>query len=125
MDLERSPLSLVSVTEELIEWKSSGFRSRKPRLTVMEICCADHSAPSIRRICTNFADNRRSLGRNSSLTEFFNNASVSTLQLYRVDDAMTDDCGAVGGLRIDRRQKYLENTRLSDACPPQIPHYLI
>jgi hypothetical protein len=30
--LERGPLSLVSVTEELLEWKSSGSGSRKPRL---------------------------------------------------------------------------------------------
>jgi hypothetical protein len=29
--LERGPLSLVSITEELLEWKSSGSGSRKPR----------------------------------------------------------------------------------------------
>jgi hypothetical protein len=29
--LERGPLSLVRITEELLEWKSSGFRSRRPR----------------------------------------------------------------------------------------------
>jgi hypothetical protein len=32
VDLELGPLSLVRKTEELHEWKSSGSRSRKPRL---------------------------------------------------------------------------------------------
>jgi hypothetical protein len=31
--LERGPLSLVRITEELVEWKSRGSGSRKPRLT--------------------------------------------------------------------------------------------
>jgi hypothetical protein len=30
--LERGPLSLVRITEELLEWESSGSGSRKPRL---------------------------------------------------------------------------------------------
>jgi hypothetical protein len=30
VDLEQVPLSLVSITEELLEWKSSGSGSRKP-----------------------------------------------------------------------------------------------
>jgi hypothetical protein len=30
--LERGPLSLVRIIEELLEWKSSGFGCRKPRL---------------------------------------------------------------------------------------------
>jgi hypothetical protein len=30
--LERGPLSLVRIIEELLEWKSSGSESRKPRL---------------------------------------------------------------------------------------------
>jgi hypothetical protein len=30
--LERGPLSLVRIIEELLEWKSSGSGSRKPRL---------------------------------------------------------------------------------------------
>jgi hypothetical protein len=42
-------LSLVSITEELIEWKSSGSGSRKPRLTSVGIRCADHATPSIRQ----------------------------------------------------------------------------
>jgi hypothetical protein len=43
--LERGPLSLVSITEELLEWKSSGSGFRKPRLTAVVILCADHSTP--------------------------------------------------------------------------------
>jgi hypothetical protein len=46
--LERGPLCLVSITEELLEWKSNGSGSRKPRLTVVGIRCADHATPSIR-----------------------------------------------------------------------------
>jgi hypothetical protein len=34
--LERGPLSLVTITEELLEWKSSGSGSRKSRLTGVE-----------------------------------------------------------------------------------------
>jgi hypothetical protein len=33
MGLERGSLSLVRITEELLEWKSSGSESRNPRLT--------------------------------------------------------------------------------------------
>jgi hypothetical protein len=47
--LERGPLSLVSITEELLEWKSSGSGSRKQRLTAMGIRRADHTTPSIRK----------------------------------------------------------------------------
>jgi hypothetical protein len=47
--LERGPLSLVSITEELRKWKSSGSGSRKLKLTAVRIRCADHGAPSIRK----------------------------------------------------------------------------
>jgi hypothetical protein len=49
--LERGPLSLVRITEELLEWKSSGSGSRKPRFTAVGIRCADHATPSIRKSC--------------------------------------------------------------------------
>jgi hypothetical protein len=38
--LERDPLSLVRIIEELLEWKSSGSVSRKPGIR-----CADHATP--------------------------------------------------------------------------------
>jgi hypothetical protein len=47
--LERVPLSLVNITEELFEWKSNGYVSRKPILTAVGIRYADHAAPSIRK----------------------------------------------------------------------------
>jgi hypothetical protein len=47
--LERGPLSLVSKTEELLEWKSSGSKSRKPRLTSVGIRFADRVTRSIRK----------------------------------------------------------------------------
>jgi hypothetical protein len=47
--LERGPLSLVRITEELLEWKSSGSGSRKPRLTAVVIRSADQATPSIHK----------------------------------------------------------------------------
>jgi hypothetical protein len=43
--LERGPLNLVSVAEELLEWKGSGSGSRKSRLTTVGVRCADHVTP--------------------------------------------------------------------------------
>jgi hypothetical protein len=47
VSLERGPLSLVSTTEELLEWESSGSGSRKPRLTDVGIRCAEHAVIGI------------------------------------------------------------------------------
>jgi hypothetical protein len=47
--LERGLLSLVSIIEELLEWKSSGSESGKPRWPVVGIRCADHATPTIRK----------------------------------------------------------------------------
>jgi hypothetical protein len=66
--LERGPLSLVRIPEELLEWKSSGSGSRKSGLTAVGIRCADHATPSIRK-SWDFADIRRSLGRYSLLAD--------------------------------------------------------
>jgi hypothetical protein len=48
--LEWGPRSLVSINEELLEWKNNSSGSRKPRLTDVGIRCADHATPSIRKI---------------------------------------------------------------------------
>jgi hypothetical protein len=72
--LERGPHSHVSITEELLEWKSSGSGSTKQRSTAVWIRCADHATPSIRKSWHYLRNNRRSLGRYSLLltktTEF-------------------------------------------------------
>jgi hypothetical protein len=47
--LERGPPTLVSITEDLLEWKTSDFGSRKPRLMAVGIHCADRAIPSIRK----------------------------------------------------------------------------
>jgi hypothetical protein len=49
LGLERVPLSLVSKTDELLEWRNSGSGSRKPRLTAVGICCSGHATRSIRK----------------------------------------------------------------------------
>jgi hypothetical protein len=67
--LKRGPLRLVSITEEILEWKSSGFGCRKPKLMAVGIRCADLAKSSIRKAGTNFADMLRSLGRYSSLAD--------------------------------------------------------
>jgi hypothetical protein len=47
--LERGPLSLVRITEELLEWESRGSGSRKSRLKAVGIRCDDNATPSIRK----------------------------------------------------------------------------
>jgi hypothetical protein len=69
VDLERGSLSLVSITEELFEWKSSGSGSRELRLTAVGFRCADHANLLSAKVGTNFPDKRRSLGRYSSLVD--------------------------------------------------------
>jgi hypothetical protein len=49
VDLERGPLSLVRIIEELLEWKSSGSGQE---LTAAGIRCADHATLSIRKKLT-------------------------------------------------------------------------
>jgi hypothetical protein len=67
VDVERGPLNLVRINEELLEWKSSCSGSRKSILTAVGIRCADTQHPVSAKVGTNFADMRRSLGRYSSL----------------------------------------------------------
>jgi hypothetical protein len=51
LGLEQGPLSLMSIIEEPLEWKSSGSGSRKSRLTAMAIRCANHVTPPICKSC--------------------------------------------------------------------------
>jgi hypothetical protein len=46
--LERGPLSLVRIIEELLEWKSSGS-GLENRINGRGIRCAGHVIPSIRK----------------------------------------------------------------------------
>jgi hypothetical protein len=64
LGLERGPLSLVGIIEELLEWKSSGSALENRDLTAVEIRCADHATPSIRKklALTSPTSNGRSVG---------------------------------------------------------------
>jgi hypothetical protein len=55
VDLERGPLSLVRIIEELLEWKNSGSGLENRDLTAVGIHFADHVTPSIRKVGTNFS----------------------------------------------------------------------
>jgi hypothetical protein len=43
---------------------------------------------------------------------------LSVSKSYNVDDRIIDECGAVGGMKIGRGNKYLP------LCPPQLSHDL-
>jgi hypothetical protein len=68
--LKRGSLSLVSITEELLQWKSSCCGFRKSRLTAVGIVALTTRHPLSAKVSINVVDKRRVLGRYNMVAEW-------------------------------------------------------
>jgi hypothetical protein len=74
------------------------LRSRNQRLTAVGILCADHATPSTRKVGTNFADMRRSLGRYSSLAEYGKGVYLFFLSPLKAGGEIEETIGVISNL---------------------------
>jgi hypothetical protein len=93
--LERCPLSLVTIIEELLERKSSGSGLETENTAVGDPLHRLRDTPPSAKVGTNFAVKRRLLGRCRLLTEFVFCLSIYTIDMDLYYQVKTFACGFV------------------------------
>jgi hypothetical protein len=104
--LERGPLSLMRIIEELLEWKSSGS-GQENRINDRGIRCADHVTPSIRKKLARTSP--KSGGRSVGIVRFRTKRPRSflcmlpfflSIETFVVGDVLTSSWSRSGGQRV-------------------------